>query len=328
MRFLLFILLSSIILVGCNQEEVSEDPNGGQEETSKENTKENGNKEEESTSEEDATENDEEVSLPEEDTDSQVKDEEDEPKTSNPEESGSKEKSEEEPPVDLLENASFIEGYWINYSGEDNPRGHMARTDFISYEPEKDYTVTAASYVSYYYGGEFIKTNNYGHNVPLIIEKVPEADQIIVSIEKQYTDEISLYDTALEDADKDEEINTTPEELIGRGKLVVENLRGQIMFGQNFLSEENLTMGERIDENGSFVEDENYAVTEALEYNPSASYAITVPANISYYSDRNFIETIEMEEAPSYIPQVTGANYINISFEEDYIYELNVIEVE
>lgn len=297
MRLLLFILLSSFVLVGCNQESVSEDKNTTQDEPSEENTEETTDKSEESTEESDS-------------------------------ENNSKEKAEEESPVDLLEDVSFIEGYWINYSGEDDQRGHMARTDFIPYDPEKDYSVTASSYVSYYYGENFIKTNNYGHNVPLVIEKVPEADRVIISIEKEYTENISLYDTAMEDAETDGEVNTTPEELVGRGKLDVENLTGKIMFGQDFLSEENLTMGERIDDNGAFTEDEEYAVTESLEYTPSANYAITIPASISYYSGSNFIETLEIKDAPAYIPQVDGANYINISFKEEYIYELNVIEME
>ncbi|WP_411843035.1 hypothetical protein [Salinicoccus sp. HZC-1] len=318
MRLLSFILLSSIILVGCNQEEPSGDENVIQEETSEENSAEKVDSEEETSKES----SNEEVAS-EEGADTQTNEKDDESGGGNAEE-----EVEEEPPLDLLANMSFIEGYWINYSGVNDPRSHMARTDFISYDPEKDYTLTASSYVSYYYGEEFIKTNNYGHGGSLIIEKVPEADRIIVSVEKSGMDELSFYDAAMEDAKEGEEVNTTPEELVGRGKLVVEDLKGQIMFGQDFLSEENLTAGERINDNGSFTEDENYMVTEALEYNPLANYVITVPASISYYSGRNFIETKEIEEAPAYIPQVHGANYINISFEEDYIYELNVIEAD
>ena len=306
MRHLLYIVLSSIILVGCNQDGSSEDDAMNQDEASEENTAENDSVEESS----------------EEETDTQA--ENDGSGNGNTNESD----TDNTPTVDLMDDMSFIEGYWINYSGVDDPRGHMARTDFIPYDPEKEYTVTASSYVSYYYGEAFIKTNNYGHNTPLVIENVPEADRLIVSVNQADTERISLYDEALEDAESGEEANTTPEALVGEGRLVEENLTGQIMFGQEFLAEENLTMGERINDDGSFIEDEDYAVTEALEYDPSASYAITVPAYINYYSGRNFIETAEIEDAPAYIPQVSGADYINISFGETYMYELNVIEAE
>lgn len=309
MRLLLFIILSIIVLVGCNQEQPPEDENAIQDETSEENT----------------VEDDTEEAASSEETDTQI---EDKPEGDDTEGDGKPEKSEEQPPEDLLSDVTFKEGFWINYKGEDDARSHMARTDFIPYDPKKDYTVTAASYVSYYYGEEFIKTNSYGHGGSLIIEKVPEADRVMLSIEKSRKDELEFYNAAMEDAVEGEEVNTTPAELVGRGKLVEENLAGQIMFGQEFLSEENLMRGEVIDENGNFAETENHAVTEALEYNPSADYAITVPASISYYSGSEFIETIEIEDAPAYIPRVEGANYINISFDEEFIYELNVIEME
>lgn len=327
MRVLLFIILGSIILTGCNQQNASEDETATQEAASEENAAENSqaddNGEEAATEESDA-----EQSSPDEETDTQAESDGDESENSDTEDEGSETESAEEPPVNLLADVSFKNGYWINYRGEDDGRSHMTRTDFITYDPEKDYTVTAASYVSYYYGEEFIKTNSYGHEGSMIIETVPGADRVIISVEKDRKDELEFYNAALEDAVKGEVVNTTPDSLVGRGKLVEENLKGQIMFGQEFLSEENLMMGERIDEEGNFVEEEDYAVTEALKYNTSTDYAISVPAYISYYSGSDFIKTVEVEEAPAYIPKVAGANYINISFEEEFIYELNVIEME
>src|SRR5699024_1217146 len=311
MRLLLFLILSGIILGGCNQEQQSEDENTPRDETSEEDSAENSASEEESSEESEAP-----------------PDSSEEPEGDNAEDDGSAEENEEEPPEDLLGGATFKEGYWINYKGEDDPRDHMVRSDYIDYDPEKDYTVTVASYVSYYYGEEFIKTNSYGHGGPKVIEKVPEADRVIISVEKVRADELELYDAAMEDAVEEEEMNTTPEECVGRGRHDEENLSGQIMFGQEFLAEDNLMQGEVLDENGNFTEAEGHAVTEELEYDPSESYAITVPASISYYRGSEFIETVEIEEAPAYIPVVDGANYINISFDEEFIYELNIIEVE
>jgi len=310
-RLLLFIILSGIILGGCNQEQQAEDESTSGELASEENTGENSETEEEAA----------------EESDNQSESEE-ETEDSSAEGNGDSVESEEEPPEDLLGGMSFKEGYWINYKGEDDSRNHMMRSDYINYNPDKEYTVTVASYVSYYYGEEFIKTNSYGHGGPKVIEKVPEADRVVISVEKVRADELEFYDAAMEDAVEDEEMNTTPEEFVGRGRLVEENLSGQIMFGQEFLSEDNLMQGEVIDENGNFTEAEGHAVTEELEYDPSESYAITVPASISYYRGSEFIETVEIEEAPAYIPVVDGANYINISFDEEFIYELNIIEVE
>src|SRR5699024_17445 len=86
--------------------------------------------------------------------------------------------------INLLEDSEIVEGFWINYSGVDDARAHMSRTDFIDYDPTEDYTLTGAAYISYFYGDSFIKTNNYGNDGPYLIEKVDNEDRIVVSIAK------------------------------------------------------------------------------------------------------------------------------------------------
>ena len=231
-------------------------------------------------------------------------------------------------PVNVMDGIEVVAGYWINYSGEDDARGHMIRTNPIEYNAGQDYTVTAASYVSYFYGDEFIKTNNYGHDGPHIIESVPEADRVIVSFSESEKDTVQLINEASEDASAGNEVNTTPEELIGRGQPVEEGMTGTIMFGQDFLTGDDVFTGERIDDEGNFVDDESYYVTGALAYKTSEDYIITAPAYISYYSGRRFIETVEITAVPAYLPEVNGANYINISFQENHLLDLNIIELE
>lgn len=247
---------------------------------------------------------------------------------------GSKEEDETEPdeepaaPINVMDSIEVVAGHWINYSGEDDARSHMTRTNPIEYNASQDYTVTTAAYVSYFYGDEFIKTNNYGHDGPHIIESVPEADRVIVSFSEPEQDTIELINEASEDASAGNEINTTPDALIGRGQPVEEGMTGTIMFGQEFLTGDDVFTGERIDNEGNFVDDENYYVTGALAYKPSEDYIVTAPAYISYYNGRRFIETVEITTVPAYLPEVNDANYINISFNDDHLLDLNIIELE
>lgn len=231
-------------------------------------------------------------------------------------------------PVNVMDSIEVVAGHWINYSGEDDARGHMIRTNPIEYNSGQDYTVTTASYVSYFYGDEFIKTNNYGHDGPHIIESVPEADRVIVSFSESEKDTVQLINEVSEDASAGNEVNTTPDELIGRGQPVEEGMTGTIMFGQDFLTGDDVFTGERIDDEGNFADDESYYVTGALAYKPSEDYVITAPSYISYYTGRRFIETVEITAVPAYLPEVKGANYINISFHEDHLLDLNIIELE
>ncbi len=316
MRLLILILTGAFILAGCEDPDgvpIEEPESAATEEVeTAEVVDEEEDTESEETSNDDSGENAETASDNEE----------------NEEEAETEPAEEPAEPVNVMDSIEVVAGHWINYSGEDDARAHMTRTNPIEYNSQQDYTVTTASYVSYFYGDEFIKTNNYGHDGPHIIESVPEADRVIVSFSEPERGTVQLINEASEDASAGNEVNTTPDELIGRGQPVEEGMTGTIMFGQDFLTGDDVFTGERIDNEGDFVDDESYYVTGALAYKPSEDYIITAPAYISYYNGRRFIETVEITAVPAYLPEVKGANYINISFHDDHLLDLNIIELE
>ena len=57
------------------------------------------------------------------------------------------------------------------------------QSQFIPYNPEKDYEVSRDTYLSYFNGEDFIKTELY-EDTPEIINTVEEADGIILSFNK------------------------------------------------------------------------------------------------------------------------------------------------
>ena len=79
---------------------------------------------------------------------------------------------------------------WINFDGEISDNNEYRITTAIEYEPEKDYTLTIGSYISYYSGEEFIKTVQ--HNPEESVEQVEEADNIKVSYHYTFEDRIEL----------------------------------------------------------------------------------------------------------------------------------------
>lgn len=317
MKRMILTLFGTVLLAGCTGEEAAVDETTNSDD---ENTEETVNETEQDESEEtsnrgngnaddDEPEEAEDINESSEDDDSEVA---------------------EEPvePMNLMGNIELVDGHWINYRGEDDARAHMTRTVPIEYSPEHAYTVTTASYVSYFYGDAFIKTNNYGHDGPHIIESVPEANRIIVSFGEPEQDTVELINDATDDAEAEHEVNTTPDELVGRGQPVMDELAGTIMFDQEFLTGEDVFTGERIDSEGEFVEAPDYYVTGALPYKASGDYVITSPSYVSFYNGRKFIETVEFTDAPAYLPEVNGANYINISFHDDHLLDLNIVETD
>lgn len=322
MRLFILMLAGAFILAGCSDADEVPVDEPESEETGAEGT---------DTGDSEVTATEEAVDEEEDRESEEISNDDSSESTENADdESAAEEESEAEPaePVNVMADIERVNGHWINYSGEDDARGHMTRTNPIEYNAAQDYTVTTASYVSYFYGNEFIKTNNYGHDGPHIIESVPEADRVIVSFSEPEKDTVQLMNAASEDASASNEVSTTPDELIGHGKPIEDEMNGTIMFGQDFLTGDDVFTGERIDDKGNFTDDEKYYVTGALEYKATEDYVITAPAYISYYNGRNFIETVEITEVPAYLPEVKGANYINISFHDDHLLDLNIIKLE
>lgn len=69
----------------------------------------------------------------------------------------------------------------------------MMQSQFIPYNPEKDYEVSRDTYVSYFNGEEFIKTELY-EDTPEIINTVEEADGIILSFNKSNRNGMQLVE--------------------------------------------------------------------------------------------------------------------------------------
>src|SRR5699024_3595174 len=67
---------------------------------------------------------------------------------------------------------------WINFEGEVGDNAEYRITPKIDYNPDKNYEINIGAYISYYNNDEFIKTIQQAEG---IIEKVEEADSIIVS---------------------------------------------------------------------------------------------------------------------------------------------------
>src|SRR5699024_1688680 len=106
--------------------------------------------------------------------------------------------------------AEIEEGYYINYNGGESENEEMRTSDFIEYDAESDYSLTRPAYISYYNEDEFIQTNLYVDNMPVLIESVPEATQVRVSFNQNNEDAMIFIDEAMEDAEAGQE--NVPEE--------------------------------------------------------------------------------------------------------------------
>src|SRR5699024_9010363 len=95
-------------------------------------------------------------------------------------------------------------------NGGESENEEMRTSDFIEYDAESDYSLTRPAYVSYYNEEEFIQTNLYVDNMPVLIESVPEATHVRVSFNQNNEEAMVFIDESLEDADSGHE--KVPEE--------------------------------------------------------------------------------------------------------------------
>src|SRR5699024_1844729 len=108
-------------------------------------------------------------------------------------EDGSEEKdsksTEQQGNTNLIDKNSTTAG-WINSKGELGGNPEYATTDYIEYDPDKEYDLNQGGYIAYYDGDEFIKTVQ--EEFASTIENVPEADQIRISYHKSFENMIEL----------------------------------------------------------------------------------------------------------------------------------------
>lgn len=84
----------------------------------------------------------------------------------------------------LVNKVNTLSDHWINYKGVSENKKSMVQSQFIPYDPNNKYEVSLDTYVSYFNGENFIKTELYV-DTPDIIDTVEEADGIILSFNKE-----------------------------------------------------------------------------------------------------------------------------------------------
>lgn len=84
----------------------------------------------------------------------------------------------------LINKTNTVGDRWVNYKGVSENDKSMIQSQFIPYDPNNKYEVSLDTYVSYFNGENFIKTELY-QDTPDIIETVEEADGIILSFNKE-----------------------------------------------------------------------------------------------------------------------------------------------
>lgn len=84
----------------------------------------------------------------------------------------------------LINKVNIIEDRWVNYKGISENDKSMIQSQFIPYNPDNKYEVSLDTYISYFNGENFIKTELY-EDTPNVINTVEEADGIILSFNKE-----------------------------------------------------------------------------------------------------------------------------------------------
>ena len=93
----------------------------------------------------------------------------------------------------LINKVNIIEDRWVNYKGISENNKAMMQSQFIPYNPENDYEVSRDTYVSYFNGEDFIKTELY-KDTPDMLNTVEEADGIILSFNKNNRNGMQLVE--------------------------------------------------------------------------------------------------------------------------------------
>lgn len=94
-----------------------------------------------------------------------------------------------------IEKNNLVDGKWINMKGEEMSNESMYRTEKIDYSPSSSYFVNGGVYVSYYDGVSFLKTERLSGPVgdlPFELEEIEDANNIIVSFDKNQLNDIVL----------------------------------------------------------------------------------------------------------------------------------------
>lgn len=94
----------------------------------------------------------------------------------------------------LINKVNSIDDSWINYEGDQENNNTMVQSQFIPYDPNKEYEVNYPTYIAYYDGEEFLTTIRH-QETPATVETVEEADGVIVSYNKKNKNGMQMVDT-------------------------------------------------------------------------------------------------------------------------------------
>lgn len=241
----------------------------------------------------------------------------------------------------LLNDTEIEEGYYINYNGGESENEEMRTSDFIEYDAESDYSLTRPAYVSYYNEDEFIQTNLYVDDMPVLIESVSEATHVRVSFNQNNEDNMVFIDEALEGAEsgqesvheetEDAEQNDESDESTGEAEdasseeFDFESVEGETVLDTTEFTDQDLFMYQGINDEGAFTEMNDLATTRGIAYDSNSEYAINQSADIAYYNESEFLEKNSVDDE-GYIENVPDANYINITYNLDNMNDLVLIE--
>ena len=248
----------------------------------------------------------------------------------------------------LLNDTEIEEGYYINYNGGGSENEEMRTSDFIEYDAESDYSLTRPAYVSYYNEDEFIQTNLYVDNMPVLIESVSEATHVRVSFNQNNEDNMVFIDEALEGAESgqesvseesSEEESTAQDDESGSESdegeessantsseaFDFESVEGETVLDTTEFTDQDLFMYQGINDEGAFTEMNDLATTRGIAYDSNSEYAINQSADIAYYNESEFLEKNSVDDE-GYIENVPDANYINITYNLDNMNDLVLIE--
>jgi len=97
--------------------------------------------------------------------------------------------------TNLINIDMVTEGSWVDGKGDTRSNPEMYMTEKIAYNTNEDYNLSRNAYVSFYEDEQFLKTVRYQggfSDFPFILENVENSNNIIISFNNAWLDEIEL----------------------------------------------------------------------------------------------------------------------------------------
>lgn len=137
------------------------------------------------------------------------------------------------------------------------------------------------------------------------------------SDESESSEETTSEDTTTEETSEDNTESTDETETSEEGT------ESNSESGENLLDIENSEAG-WINFAGELKGSPDYRVTPELLYDPSSQYELNIGAYVSYFSNGEFLETVQTSSGP--INQVEGADSIRVSYHNSFEENISLTE--